>query len=99
MSMGSEREQVVRLEGRLTVREVPRVYQQYRHWKDKGTPAAIDLAALTAADSSAVALLLEWLSWARRGGDSIDFANPPESMRTIAALSDVDGLLGWSDGQ
>lgn len=86
-----------RLEGRLTVDEVPGVYREHLAWKDEGLPKAIDLSGLEAADSSAVALLLEWLSWARRSGDEIRFEHPPEGLRTIAGLSQVDEFLGWDD--
>lgn len=86
-----------RLEGRLTVDEVPRVYDERLGWKKKGLPEVIDLSGLEATDSSAVALLLEWQSWARKAGGSIRFEHPPEALRTIAGLSQVDVLLGWKD--
>jgi len=86
-----------RLEGRLTVDEVPGVYRRHEDWKDSGVPSVIDLAGLEAADSSAVALLLEWKKWARQSGGEVRFDNPPEALRTIAGLSQVDQLLGWKD--
>ncbi|MGK7297400.1 MAG: STAS domain-containing protein [Candidatus Wenzhouxiangella sp. M2_3B_020] len=95
--MADDDEQTVRLEGRLTVDEVPHVYEQRKNWRDDSPPATIDLADLEAADSSAVALLLEWQSWARGAGNSIRFANPPESLRTLAGLSQVDEMLGWKN--
>lgn len=87
----------VRLDGRLTVDEVPKVFEQRKNWRDDGPPETIDLSGLEAADSSAVALLLEWQGWARRAGRRIRFANPPEALRTLAGLSQVDKLLGWKD--
>lgn len=84
-----------RLEGRLTVDEVPTVYLEHRDWKENGPPGVIDLSGLAATDSSAVALLLEWLSWARARDNRIRFDNPPEALRTIAGLSQVERLLGW----
>lgn len=85
----------VRLTGRLTLDEVPAVYERHLDWRDDGLPDVIDLSGLEATDSSAVALLLEWLSWAHRAGREIRFENPPESLRTIAGLSQVEGILGW----
>lgn len=93
--MDSIQPETFRLEGRLTVNEVPAVYHQHRGWKKDGPPGVIDLSGLQATDSSAVALLLEWLSWARARGSEIRFADPPEGLRTIAGLSQVDTLLGW----
>ncbi len=95
--MGADTEEPVRLTGRLTLAEVPAVYNRYLEWRDQGPPEIIDLADLEASDSSAVALLLEWLSWARSAGRSIRFDNPPEALRTLAGLSQVDGILGWSE--
>jgi len=85
-----------RLEGRLTVDEVPGVYRKHQDWQDSGVPAAIDLSGLEASDSSAVALLLEWKNWARRSGSDVRFENPPQALLTIAGLSEVDKLLGWN---
>ena len=95
--MADDDDRTVELEGRLTVDEVPEVYERRKSWRDEGPPSTIDLSGLEAADSSAVALLLEWESWARRAGRSIRFANPPEALQTLAGLSQADKLLGWKD--
>lgn len=94
--MTADRDDVIRLTGRLTVKEVPSVYRQRLHWRDDGPPKRIDLSGLEASDSSAVALLLEWKQWARRAGRDVRFDNPPEALRTIAGLSQADALLGWA---
>lgn len=84
-----------RLEGRLTVDEVPSVYREHLEWKDDGVPESIDLSGLEATDSAAIALLLEWKHWARQAGGDVRFEKPPEALQTIAGLSHVDKLLGW----
>jgi phospholipid transport system transporter-binding protein len=93
--MASDDDGELRLTGRLTVNEVPGVYSERLDWREHGPPERIDLSGLEASDSSAVALLLEWKRWARRAGRDIRFDDPPEALRTIAGLSQVDGLLGW----
>lgn len=97
--MTSSDSDTVRLDGRLTVDEVPSVYRQRLDWKETGPPAVIDLSGLEASDSSAVALLLEWLGWARAAGRGIRFDHPPEALRTIAGLSQVDRILGWNHAE
>jgi len=87
----------VRLDGDLTVSEVPERYRQSLAWKPDRLPEKLDLGGLGSTDSSAVALLLEWASWAAAAGQRIAFVNPPEGLRTIAGLSDVEALLGWED--
>lgn len=94
--MGKSNAESFRLEGRLTVDEVPAVYDTHSDWQGNGPPGVIDLSAVEATDSSAVALLLEWLSWARARGNEIRFDHPPEALRTIAGLSQADKLLGWN---
>ncbi len=86
---------LIRLSGDLTVDEVPAVYRQSLQWLDTALPHTIDLSALKATDSSAIALLLEWAEWARARALEIEFTDPPEGMRTIAGLSQVGPLLGW----
>lgn len=85
----------VRLSGDLTVDEVPAVYHQSQSWLKSGLPRCIELSALTATDSSAIALLLEWAEWAHNSGVEMEFIDPPEGLRTIAGLSQVGPLLGW----
>ncbi len=93
----STREQGHRIEGDLTSDEVPAVWARHRGWQESGLPEVIDLGGVGMADSSGVALLLEWLAWARRQQRTLRFENAPESLRTIASLSQVDGLLGWKE--
>ena len=86
-----------KLQGALTVEQVPEAYARSLSWKTGAIPSSIHLGELEQTDSSAVALLLEWQSWARARNEVIEFLNPPETLRTIAGLSQVDRLLGWSN--
>ncbi len=84
-----------RLSGDLTHDRVSRLYRESLGLRGTQWPEQIDLAEVGHCDSSAVALLLEWLSVARASGRSVRFVNPPEGLRTIAHLSQADTLLGW----
>ncbi len=84
------------LAGDLTVDETPELYRKSLAWQSSSMPVSIDLTELNKTDSSAVALLLEWSNWARQQNQNIEFLNPPDNLRTIAALSQVDTLLGWT---
>jgi phospholipid transport system transporter-binding protein len=53
----------------------------------------IDCAAVARADSAGLAVLLDWLAWARRKSRVIEFQNLPQSLVAIARISEVDGLL------
>lgn len=84
------------LSGDLTVREVPEVWQQHRpQFRSGAIPQTVDLDAVDRTDSSALALLLEWRAMANEQNGNIRFANPPESLRVIARLTEVEELLGW----
>lgn len=85
-----------RLSGPLTAREVPALHaESLAQFRRAGPPGEVDLGAVEATDSSALALLLEWLSWARGVGAETAFSDPPDSLRVIAELSDAHDLLGW----
>jgi ABC-type transporter Mla MlaB component len=85
----------VALSGALTSREVPALFHQSQVWRAEGLPDVIDLAAVEKADSSALALLLEWASWARSGKHPIRFINVPRALCVLASLSQIGELLGW----
>lgn len=88
------------LAGPFTFREAPGWYRESLSWyRSAGLPDELDLGKLERTDSSALALLLEWQSWARREGRQVRFLNPPEGLRVYAELTDTDELLGWNDGK
>lgn len=90
----TERRESIALSGRLTVSEVPAVHARWHdRFADGDPPEQVDLAAVESVDSSALALLLEWRALA---GRSVRFNAPPESLATIARLTGVSTLLGWS---
>jgi phospholipid transport system transporter-binding protein len=53
----------------------------------------VDLAGLTRVDSAGLALLIDWLAWARTTSRALRFAALPESLRALARLSDVEPFL------
>lgn len=94
----NEHPETIELDGALTVREVPAVHSRHRHcFAGQSLPSAVSLAAVESADSSALALLLEWQSTAHARGANIRFESPPKGLRVIAQLTGVAPLLGWHD--
>lgn len=84
------------VDGPLTFDEVPGWYRRSLGWyRETGLPADVDLGAVEKADSSALALLLEWQSWAARGGRRLRYVNPPDGLRVYARLTDTGAVLGW----
>lgn len=55
-------------------------------------PIKIDLAGVSAVDSAALALLIEWLREAQKRGRELVYANIPEKLQDIARLS---GMGDW----
>lgn len=60
---------------------------------ETGRAASIDLAGVCASDSSGLALLIEWLSVAKRAGAPLRYENIPAQLHQLADLSDVQELL------
>jgi ABC-type transporter Mla MlaB component len=53
----------------------------------------IDLSEVARVDSGSLALLIDWLAWARAVGRAMRFTALPATMLALARLSDVEGLL------
>ena len=53
----------------------------------------VDCSGVTGADSAGLAVLLEWLAWARRNSRVVTYENLPASLLAVARISEVDELL------
>ena len=60
---------------------------------DAGRAAVIDLGGITGSDSSGLALLIEWLSVAKRAARTLTYENMPSQLQQLARLSEVEGLV------
>ena len=78
--------------GPVTLGNVAELLAEGRRYLAEGV-ATVDLGEVTEMDSAALALCLAWLRDARAAGGSLDFANLPESLQTIARLYGVHSLL------
>ena len=55
--------------------------------------SGFDLGTVQVADSSAVAVLLEWKRAARKAGAALSYVNLPDSLQSLAVLYGVDAFL------
>lgn len=53
----------------------------------------IDLGGVNKADSAGLALLLEWVNWAKNYVREIRFRNVPDEILSMAQISEVDDML------
>lgn len=59
----------------------------------RGASIEMDCSEVGASDSAGLAVLIEWLAWARRNGRELSFSNVPEAIRAIARICEIEGLL------
>ena len=81
------------VEGPITMRNVTAVLAESARVFE-GSSIIVDLAGVTEVDSAAVSLFLEWRRAAARDGRTIQYANMPANLRTLAELYGVLDLLG-----
>ncbi len=53
----------------------------------------MDLSGVRRADSGALALLIDWLAWARTAKRVLKYSALPAALLALARLSDVEELL------
>ena len=58
------------------------------------TSISVDLEQVDESDSAGLALLIEWVSWARQNDCDIRFENVPQQLKTLAEISEVSELIG-----
>ena len=85
------------LSGEVTYRTVTQLLNQGPAAQGGGL-AVVDVAGVTRADSSALALLLEWLRAAARSGTRLRVENLTPDLASLARLYGVEDLLGAATG-
>lgn len=74
-----------------TAEQILRASQKaFRQYED----VSVDMSAVEKADSAGLALLLEWMSWARQGIANIDFVEIPVSVLAIAHAAELGDIIG-----
>jgi phospholipid transport system transporter-binding protein len=90
------RSEVLKLEGPLSFESLPRVLAEsdaFEARSDLPDRLTIDFSAITAVDSSAVALLLEWRRRALAKGKQLVFVNLPAPLLALSELYGVADLV------
>ena len=78
--------------GPVMLGNVAAVLEEVRRHLEEGV-RTVDLGEVTEMDSSLLAAMLAWLRDARQRGSDLTVTNLPESLRTIARLYGLDGLI------
>lgn len=82
-----------RLTGGLTLLAVKELNQLFYAQVPVTDGVSIELNAVRRVDSAGLVLLLSWMRLFKAQGISIRFLDPSPQMRSIAELSDLDGIL------
>ena len=88
--------EVLALTGELSFETIPQVLEEsaaYAARTDLPDRLTIDFAGITGADSSAVALLLDWRRMAVKRGKTLVFVNLPANLLSLADLYGVAELI------
>ncbi len=59
----------------------------------RGASIEMDCREVDASDSAGLAVLIEWLAWARRSGRELRYSNVPETLCAIARICEIESLL------
>jgi phospholipid transport system transporter-binding protein len=57
----------------------------------------VDFSGVTDADSAGLALLLEWVSWAKSAARELRFFDIPPQIQAVARISEVEEILHAAD--
>jgi phospholipid transport system transporter-binding protein len=83
-----------RLEAALTFATVPALHARGLARIDAaGGELQFDLQQVSATDSAGLALLIDWLAAAKAHQRTLRYVQPPETLRALAKLSDVESLI------
>lgn len=77
----------------LTFKSATNILSQSKRLFADNERISVDLSDVQEADSAGLALLLEWVSWARHFEREIVYENIPEQILAIAQITEATDLL------
>jgi len=85
--------EVLSLSGALDFNTARQILEKVQAKLVQGGPGIIDLGGVNSTNSAGLAVMVEWLSVARREGHEIKFRNVPSGLKELAKVCQVDELL------
>ena len=82
-----------RVTGNLGFETVPGLWAESVAGLDESAEPIVDLGRVTHVDSAGLALVIEWIRWARSHGRRLSFIEIPEKLLALARISEIDGFL------
>ena len=79
--------------GELSFASAATVFERSRKLFDDHDRIEVDLSAVKYGDSAGLALLLEWVNWARYYVREIRYIGIPKQILAIARISEVEDML------
>lgn len=90
-------EGMLRVSGELDAKTVPQLLSDsVGLFKQAGEQVNIDLADVSRADSSGLALLIDWMRTARQNQQQLTFRRLPTQLLEMARVSGIEDLLPLS---
>jgi len=86
------------LSGALGFDTVPAIREQGISFFETMPEIRVDLKGVTHSDSAGLALLTEWMRFAKQHDKKITFFNIPHQMLAIARVSSLDNILPLARG-
>lgn len=81
------------LNGRMTFETAGDILRASEEPFEQHTRIEVSLGGVIDSDSAALALLLEWITWANHTVREITFTDVPDRINSIAKVTEVDSLL------
>ena len=79
--------------GEIGFGSVARILEASKALFSEHSRIEVDFAGVTRSDSAGLALLIEWVNWAKFYVREISYENIPQQVRAIAEISEVDWML------
>ena len=82
-----------RIHGVLGFATVNRVLEASKELFSEHSVIEVDFSGVERSDSAGLALLIEWVNWAKHYVREISYTNVPKEIRSVAEISEVEWML------
>jgi phospholipid transport system transporter-binding protein len=91
-----ERNNILYVKGELHFINVEQIWHESLKWLNQYDHLQFDFSEVGASDSAGLALMLEWIKYAKLQGKNVSFSHVPNQLKSIIEISALEKFIPYA---